>query len=145
MTHVVDEVVENASAGRSTAPAQSAASLRILVVDDNADSASTMALLLSLYGYEVEVANDGVDAIGYLDRFEPDVALLDIGMPKMNGYALAEHIRARKKGKQPMLIAVTGWGQEDDLQRAKAAGFDHHFVKPVEPSELFEVVPKRAP
>ncbi len=110
--------------------------LRILVVDDNVDCALTLAALLSLYGHEVCTAHDGLNALEEMSRFRPDVAILDIGMPRMNGYSVATHIRSRSNETQPLLIAVTGWGQEEDRRRTKAAGFDHHLVKPVDPAAL---------
>jgi signal transduction histidine kinase/CheY-like chemotaxis protein len=111
-------------------------SLRILVVDDNVDSAATMAELLAMYGHDVRTAFDGLQALDEMDAFKPDVVVLDIGMPKMNGYTVAKRIRERKDVPQPLLIAVTGWGQDEDRMRSKAAGFDHHLVKPVDPSDL---------
>jgi CheY-like chemotaxis protein len=118
-------------------------SLRILVVDDNVDSAVTMAALLSMYGHEVKTAHDGLQALDEVTRFRPDVAILDIGMPKMNGYTVAKRIRECMGEAQPLLIAVTGWGQEEDRQRSKAAGFDHHLVKPVDPASLCALLSTR--
>jgi PAS domain S-box-containing protein len=112
------------------------ATLRILVVDDNVDSATTMAALLGMYGHEVRTVHDGLQALEEVPRFEPHVVILDIGLPKMNGYTVASRIRQRSDVAQPLLIAVTGWGQEEDRLRSKAAGFDHHLVKPVDPPAL---------
>jgi CheY-like chemotaxis protein len=120
-----------------------AQSLRILVVDDNVDSAFTMATLLSLQGHDVRTAHDGMQALQEVNRFHPDVAILDIGMPKLNGYAVAKRIRERMNEAQPLLIAVTGWGQEEDRQRSSAAGFDHHLVKPVDPAVLTSLLRTR--
>lgn len=120
-----------------------ATALRILVVDDNVDSALTMAALLAMYGHEVRTAHDGLDALAEMSRFQPDVAILDIGMPKMNGYSVAKHIRSRSNEAQPLLIAVTGWGQDEDRRRSKAAGFDHHLVKPVDPAALSALLSSR--
>jgi PAS domain S-box-containing protein len=111
-------------------------SLRILVVDDNIDAATTLAALLRMQGHDVRTTHDSVQALEIVQDFVPDVAILDIGMPKMNGYALAERIRDTMGGAQPLLIAVTGWGQEEARLRSKAAGFDHHLVKPVDPGAL---------
>jgi PAS domain S-box-containing protein len=122
--------------GRDT----SGASLRILVVDDNVDSATTMAALLGMYGHEIRTAHDGLQALEEVNRFEPQVAILDIGLPKMNGYTVASNIRARGDIPQPLLIALTGWGQEEDRLRSKAAGFDHHLVKPVDPPALIALL-----
>jgi PAS domain S-box-containing protein len=119
-------------------------SLRILVVDDNIDSAITMAALLSLQGHDVRTAHDGAQAMDEVNRFQPDVAILDIGMPKMNGYTVARGIRERMGEAQPLLIAVTGWGQEEDRHRSTAAGFDHHLVKPVDPAVLISLLGARS-
>jgi CheY-like chemotaxis protein len=112
------------------------AALRILVVDDNVDSATTMATLLGMYGHELRTAHDGLQALEEVTRFDPHVVILDIGLPKMNGYTVASRIRQRSDIAQPLLIAVTGWGQEEDRLRSNAAGFDHHLVKPVDPPAL---------
>ena len=117
--------------------------LRILVVDDNVDSAVTMAALLGMYGHDVRTAHDGVQALEEARRFAPDVVILDIGLPKMNGYTVACRIRERTDALQPLLIAVTGWGQEEDRLRSKAAGFDHHLVKPVDPTALIALLTPR--
>lgn len=118
------------------ATAKASCALRILVVDDNVDSALTMAALLAMLGHEVCTAHDGLEALEEMRRFKPDVAILDIGMPKMNGYSVAKTIRSRSTEVQPLLIAVTGWGQAEDRRRSKDAGFDHHLVKPVDPAAL---------
>jgi CheY-like chemotaxis protein len=109
---------------------------RILVADDLRDSADSLALVLRLAGHEVQTAHDGLEAVQAAAAFRPEVALLDIGMPKMNGYEAARHIRQQPWGKRTVLIAVTGWGQEEDKRRATEAGFDHHLTKPVEPAAL---------
>jgi CheY-like chemotaxis protein len=105
---------------------------RILVADDNRDAASSLATLLSLDGHQIRVANDGEQALAEADSFRPHVALLDIGMPRKNGYEVAREIRARPWGRDMLLVAVTGWGQSEDKRRAKDAGFDHHFTKPLD-------------
>lgn len=110
--------------------------LRVLVADDNTDSTQTSSMLLELWGHEVRVAHTGQEALDLAAQFMPDVALLDIGMPDMSGYEVAMAMRARPEGKRTTLIAVTGWGQEDDKQAAEAAGFDHHLTKPVDPRQL---------
>ena len=120
--------------------AEASSALRILVVDDNVDSALTMAALLAMYGHEVCTAHDGLDALKEMRRFKPDVAILDIGMPKMNGYSVAKNIRSRSNEAQPLLIAVTGWGQDEDRRRSKDAGFDHHFTKPADFDLLLELI-----
>ena len=109
-----------------------AAPARILIADDNRDAASSLASLLELDGHETRVVNDGALAIATAKAFRPHVALLDIGMPRLNGYEVAREIRAAPWGKGVTLIAVTGWGQAEDKRRAQEAGFDHHFTKPLD-------------
>jgi CheY-like chemotaxis protein len=105
-------------------------------VDDNADAAGTIAELLRLLGNEVRVAHDGNDALALLQEFTPDVALLDIGLPDIDGYALARCLRGREDLGGMRLIALTGWGQAEDRERAAEAGFDDHWVKPVDLERL---------
>jgi len=109
---------------------------RILVADDNEDSAESLALLLEAHGHRVQVAYDGESAIAAADRFRPDVAFIDIGMPKRSGYEVAEALRLRPWSESLRLIAVTGWGQESDRRRAQEVGFDAHLVKPATPDVL---------
>jgi len=109
---------------------------KVLVVDDNVDAASTLEALLSLHGLAVSVAHDGAAAVGKVEAEEPDVVVMDIGMPVMNGYEAARRIRTRMPGRRPMLIALTGWGQYADKARAAEAGFDLHFVKPLRIDDL---------
>jgi CheY-like chemotaxis protein len=104
---------------------------RILVVDDNKDAANGLAKLLRIAGHEVKAAYDGLEALGAAAMFQPDIVVLDIGLPKLNGYEVAHRIRA-ERGNDVVLIAVTGWGQETDRRRSKEAGFDYHVTKPVE-------------
>jgi PAS domain S-box-containing protein len=110
--------------------------LRVMVADDNSDSAQTCAMLLQLWGHEVRVAGDGEEALALAESFHPEVALLDIGMPRLSGHQVAQAMRATPWGKAATLIAVTGWGQEEDRQQALEAGFDHHLTKPVDPERL---------
>ena len=109
---------------------------RIVVADDNEDSAQSFAMLLSFSGHEVRIAHDGEQALDTMRNFRPDVAFLDIGMPLLSGYEVAEAVRAEPWGRAMKLIAVTGWGQPDDKQRARTAGFDQHLVKPIDPSDV---------
>ena len=109
---------------------------RIVVADDNEDSAQSFAMLLSFSGHEVRIAHDGEQALDTMRDFRPDVAFLDIGMPRLSGYEVAEAVRAEPWGRDMKLIAVTGWGQADDKQRARSAGFDQHLVKPIDPSDV---------
>jgi two-component system CheB/CheR fusion protein len=113
-----------------------AVSKRILVADDNRDGAETMSMLLKLSGHEVYLAHSGAEALEVAKRERPDIAVLDIGMPDLNGYEVAERIRHEAWGERIKLIAVTGWGQAEDKRRALGAGFNHHLTKPVDPSQL---------
>jgi signal transduction histidine kinase len=113
-----------------------AARRRILVVDDNRDSAMSLSLLLELDGHEVRRAYDGLEALEIADDFRPEITLLDIGMPRLDGYGAARELRQRDWAKRSLLIALTGWGQQDDKRMAREAGFDHHIVKPVDPEAL---------
>jgi len=110
--------------------------LRVLVADDNRDSAETCAMLLELAGHKVRTVHTGKAALDLAHRFHPHVLLLDIGMPELNGYQVAEAIRAAPWGQDMTLVAVTGWGQEADRRRALAAGFDHHLTKPIDVTRL---------
>jgi len=114
--------------------------LRLLVADDNYDAATSCAALLEASGHEVSVAHSGREAFDLACRLEPDALLLDIGMPELNGYELAQRIRGTDWGRGAMLIAVTGWGQEEDKRRALAAGFDRHLTKPIDPDGLESVL-----
>jgi len=115
----------------AVAPAKSS-SRRILVVDDNRDSATTLALLLKMTGDETKTAFDGMEAIATAEKFQPDAILLDIGLPKMNGHDTCSAIRSQAWGKDMLIIALTGWGQEEDRRKTADAGFDNHLVKPVD-------------
>jgi PAS domain S-box-containing protein len=118
-------------------------SCRILVVDDNADSTACLSMMLELAGHEVQTARDGPEAVEKACEFRPRVILLDIGLPKMNGYEVARRIRQEPWGKDIMLVAVTGWGQFEDKKKAFEAGFDQHLTKPVDPDAFFELVGSR--
>ena len=109
---------------------------RILVVDDNEDSAASLAIMLDLMGHDTRIAHDGVAAVEAAQDFQPEVVLLDIGMPKLNGYDAARRIREQSWGRTIFLIAMTGWGQDEDKHRAACAGFNLHMTKPVDPSAL---------
>jgi two-component system, chemotaxis family, CheB/CheR fusion protein len=110
--------------------------LRVLVVDDSADLAESTSMLLELIGHEVQIATDGPAALRLAESFHPDAVLLDIGMPHMTGYDVARRLRQSSAGQRALLIAVTGWGQEEDRRRTREAGFDHHLTKPVELRQL---------
>jgi CheY-like chemotaxis protein/two-component sensor histidine kinase len=117
-----------------------APSRRVLVVDDNADSAAMMAAVLELQGHEVRVACDGHQAVEAAVEFVPDVALLDIGLPGLSGYEVAQRMRTDPRTCSAHLIAVTGWGHEEDRQRALESGFDAHLTKPADPEHIIELV-----
>lgn len=109
---------------------------RILVTDDNVDAALTLANLLGMLGHEVRTAHDGAGAIEAAVAFRPDVIFLDIGMPRMDGYEACRRIRGLDQAPDPVIVALTGWGQAEDKRKAQEAGFDHHFTKPVDPARL---------
>jgi len=113
---------------------------RVLVVDDNQDAIETLQTLLESLGATVAVAGNGREALVQFERFGPDAVLLDIGMPGMDGYEVARRIRALPAGSATPLIAVTGWGQQDDIRRCFEAGFDHHLVKPLDLDKLWEII-----
>jgi PAS domain S-box-containing protein len=115
-------------------------SLRILVVDDIPDCATSLGLLLGNLGNDVRTAHDGLAAVAAAGEYRPDVVLLDIGLPAMSGYDAAREIRRQPWGKDIVLIALTGWGQEKDVRRAQEAGFDHHLVKPADPAVLTRIL-----
>ena len=116
-------------------PANGAAARRkILVVDDNADAAESLAALLSISGHDTRMAHDGHEALQQAERFHPDIVFLDIGMPTLDGHETAKLIRRQPWGKDMVLVALTGWGQSEDRRRSKDAGFNHHLVKPADPA-----------
>jgi PAS domain S-box-containing protein len=123
----------------------SGSKLRILVVDDNRDSAEMLSMVLKTLGNEVCTAHDGLEAIDIAAEYQPHIVLMDIGMPKLNGYEAARRIREQPWGKHMVLIALTGWGQKEDKQRTKEAGFDYHLVKPVEPATLRKLLADHQP
>ena len=122
-----------------TAPAAAPPGMRVVVADDNRDAADTLCRVLALYGYEVRSAYDGGAALEVCDAFRPHAAVLDIGMPVRDGYEVARELRARR-GAALRLIALTGWGSEEDVRRARAAGFDHHLTKPADPGVVNEII-----
>ena len=121
-----------------TANQPSTQARRILVADDNADSAESLSLMLELLGHKVKMAQDGAEAVEVAKTFLPELVFLDLGMPRMNGYDAARMIRSLPECNGVVLIALTGWGQEEDKRRSQEAGFDHHIVKPID----FAVVEK---
>jgi PAS domain S-box-containing protein len=129
---------EASTTPRTTTAAESKP--RVLVVDDNADMTATLALLLERTGHHVHVAHDGLEAVDAAATFDPDVVLLDIGLPKLNGYEVAKRIREHAGTRKPLLVALTGWGQQEDRRRATEAGFDHHLTKPVDTAALMRLL-----
>jgi len=115
----------------------------VLVVDDNRDAAETLAIMLRTEGFPVSVAYDGSAAMLAFERIAPSIVLLDMGLPDMNGTEVARRIRQQPNGKPVHIIAVTGWGQEEDRERTRDAGVDAHLVKPVDPSDLLRLLTQR--
>lgn len=113
---------------------------RVLVADDNPDSADSLGLLLELAGATVHVVYDGAAALSAIDGFRPNALLLDIELPGASGYDIARAIRAREELRGTLLVALTGWSQDEDVARAKGAGFDHHLTKPVESTVLIKLL-----
>jgi CheY-like chemotaxis protein len=123
-----------------SAPASAPRPLRVLIADDNRDSAESLGMLLEMSGHEVYLAHDGLDALAAAAEKLPDIALLDIGMPGMDGYEVAANIRREAWGSNITLIAITGWGQEDNKRLARTAGFDHHLTKPMDSAVLESIL-----
>jgi len=113
---------------------------RILIVDDNVDSADSLAMLLEITGNKTYMAHDGVEAIEAIEKYRPEVVLLDIGLPKIDGHEVCRHVREQPWGKHIVVIALTGWGQEDDRRKSEEAGFNGHLVKPVDYDKLLELL-----
>ncbi len=131
------------AAPRSERPSEvesSGAKRRILVVDDNRDGAETLSMILALAGYDTRVAHDGLEAIDAVAAFTPHILLLDIGLPGLNGHDVCRRVRAMPGGSELIIVALTGWGQDEDRSRSHDAGFDHHLVKPVEPAALIKLL-----
>jgi CheY-like chemotaxis protein/two-component sensor histidine kinase len=114
--------------------------LRVLVVDDNRDGAASLAMFLSILGNDTRTAHDGLDAVELAEAFRRDAMFLDFGLPRLNGYDACRRIRSQPWGKDMMIVAATGWGQDEDRLRTAEAGFDHHLVKPIEPTVLQELL-----
>jgi CheY-like chemotaxis protein/anti-sigma regulatory factor (Ser/Thr protein kinase) len=113
---------------------------RILVADDNPDVAEAFEIMLRMIGHDVETAHDGIEVVEKAEEFRPDIIMLDIGMPKLNGYDAARHFRKQPWAKDVVLVAITGWGDEKDKGRSQEAGFDIHLVKPVDPLALNRIL-----
>jgi PAS domain S-box-containing protein len=138
----LEDASPNESTGRSSSEVHPMASrlLKVLVVDDNVDSAESMAMLLDAWGFTVLTATEGMTALEIASDAKPDAVLLDIGLPGMSGYEVAEQLRARMGDSRPLLIAMTGYGQADDRRRTRESGFHHHLIKPVEFDALWKIL-----
>jgi signal transduction histidine kinase len=141
---VVDTSPEAPVAPAGFAPAQAGGGLRILVADDNTDAGETLAMLLQVMGHEVRHVGDGEQAVAATPAFDPQLVLLDIGMPGLNGYEACRALRTQDGGSGRTIVAVTGWGQPQDVALATEAGFDHHLVKPVDMESLVQLIAARA-
>lgn len=139
------DCVEAGPAIRDDAPPHAPTRRKVLVVDDNRDGADGLVMLLRLGGHEIRVAYDGHSALALAEAFRPEVALLDIGMPGMNGYALARALRAEPWGQAMTLVAMTWWGQDEDRRQAAQAGFDLHLTKPVDPAAIEALLAETTP
>ena len=136
----VDVEASRPQAADKQEPAAPKSSLRILIVDDNMDGADSLAMMLKMMGNDARTAYDGQEGVELAEEFRPEVVLFDIGMPKLNGYEACRLIRKQPWGRKVIVIAITGWGQDDDRQRSHDAGFDHHMVKPVDPQTLMKLL-----
>jgi CheY-like chemotaxis protein len=123
-------------AGDGIPPARPMARRRILIVDDNMDMAGSLAMVLEMMGHEVRTAHDGLEGVASASAYRPDLILLDVGMPKLNGYDACRLVRNEPWGKGILIAAVTGWGQEEDKRRSQEAGFDHHLISRSAPTPL---------
>ncbi len=138
---IMSETATVPAPARTREPAVTANKLRILIVDDNRDAAGMLAMLLQFSGHETYTAHDGLEAVEATTKLQPDVILLDIGLPRLNGYEAAQKIREQQKQPgRPLLVALTGWGQDEDRRRSEEAGFDAHLVKPVDVAALGELL-----
>jgi PAS domain S-box-containing protein len=134
------DVVEEPRRYAPEPPGNAGVTRRVLVADDNRDGAESLALLLRLEGHDVCIVHDGAAALDAIEEMRPDVALLDIGMPGLNGYEVAERVRQTAPRHSILLVAITGWGQDSDKSCAHEAGFDHHFTKPIEPEWILSLL-----
>ncbi len=133
---VVAPAAESPAGDAPKADRPSAPGRRILVVDDNRDSAVSMAMMPQLLGHQVRTAHDGVEGVEAAEAFRPELILMDVGMPRMNGYEATRRIREQSWGKAVTIVALTGWGQDGDRAQSKTAGCDQHLVKPVSPEDV---------
>jgi CheY-like chemotaxis protein len=138
LPRVVGAEEEARSETDAVGPAQQ--SRRILLVDDNRDAAESLATTLRLSGNEVHTAHDGIEALERAEALRPEVIVMDLGMPRLNGYDATRRIRGQEWGRDIVIVALTGWGQESDRRQSREAGCDAHVVKPVDPSHLTDVI-----
>jgi CheY-like chemotaxis protein len=141
--HVDETTSQPIDIPESLEPA-AATACRVLVVDDNVDAADTLAMLLRVGDHEVRIVHDGLSALDAAKAFRPQVVLLDIGLPGLNGYEVARRLRSDPLTKDVLLVAVSGYGQDEDRRRSQQAGFDHHLVKPVDLVALQRIMPSAA-
>ena len=141
----VPAAAEPQEADRHAPAVRNSIARRVLVVDDSVDAAESLAMLLAFEGHETHTAHDGADAVRIAERVRPDIVLMDIGLPILNGYEACRRIRNCAWGTPITMVAITGWGQEDDREQSTAAGFDLHLVKPVDHDELLRVVGSARP
>jgi CheY-like chemotaxis protein len=134
-----------ASAGRQSSPiADPPRKLRILIAEDNQDAADSLAIILNLFGHHTQIALNGLDAVQMAHEYQPDVMLLDIGMPGLNGYEVARQLDGPLQEKKPLIIAVTGYAAREDLLRSAEAGMSLHLIKPVDPYRLRDILSRVA-
>jgi len=136
------ETAGNSSGSRGEAKSSSKHAARILVIDDNVDLANGLVKLLEIFGHHVQVAYDGTSGFDKAKEFNPEFILLDIGLPGMDGYEVAAHIRREERTKSAVIVAISGYGEAEDRRRAKQAGFDHYLVKPIAFEDLIEILSK---
>ena len=133
------------AASDSPPPQEQQKRLRLMVIDDNKDAAESMSMLFELWGHEVVCVYDGRAALDTAAKFRPDAVFLDIGLPGMDGYEIAEHLREIPRTGKVVLVAITGYGQDEDRRRSREAGIDHHLVKPVAPDTLLKLLESLEP
>ena len=142
---VVPAATESLESDREAPAVTDSSARRVLVVDDSVDAADSVAMLLEFEGHEIHKAHDGADAVRTAERVRPDIVLMDIGLPILNGYDACRRIRNHAWGAAIIMVAITGWGQDEDREQSTAAGFDLHLVKPVDHAELLRVVGSARP
>jgi CheY-like chemotaxis protein len=142
LSRLVDDLLSRVGPGREPLPEEPELDTRqkVLVADDNRDSAESLGMLLELAGHEVRLAYNGEEALALAASFRPRVLLLDIGLPKLDGFEVAARLRQDSAHDGMLLVAVTGYGTDSDRSRSRAAGFDHHLVKPVDPDALKDLI-----